>query len=132
MDKSQDAFSAARKTDVDETLDIASRPFVGRWNKLVTTTNWEKGRIIHEWREALIASAPVTEYSDEAWARRVTGVTGPGSTPIDEALSHDSRFLYVLNSGSDTVSAFAVELDGSLTPLGEVPVAATSVGIAAR
>jgi 6-phosphogluconolactonase (cycloisomerase 2 family) len=59
------------------------------------------------------------------------GVTGPGSTPIDEALSRDSRYLYVLNSGTDTVSAFAVEWDGSLTPLGEVPVAATSVGIAA-
>jgi 6-phosphogluconolactonase (cycloisomerase 2 family) len=61
----------------------------------------------------------------------VTGVTGPGSTPIDEALSRDSHYLYVLNSGTDTVSAFAVEADGSLTPLGEVPVAATSVGIAA-
>jgi 6-phosphogluconolactonase (cycloisomerase 2 family) len=62
----------------------------------------------------------------------VTGVTGPGSTPIDEALSRDSRFLYVLNSGTDTVSAFAIEWDGSLTPLGAVPVAATSVGIAAK
>jgi 6-phosphogluconolactonase (cycloisomerase 2 family) len=61
----------------------------------------------------------------------VTGVTGPGSTPIDEALSRDSRFLYVLNAGTDTVSIFAVEWDGSLTPLGETPVAATSVGIAA-
>jgi hypothetical protein len=55
----------------------ASEPFVGRWNKLVSTTNWEKGRIVVQWREALVAeSAAVTEYSDEAWARLVGGVTG--------------------------------------------------------
>lgn len=54
----------------------ASQPYVGRWNQLVSTTNWEKGRIILEWREALSASAaPVTEYSDEAWAGLVGGVT---------------------------------------------------------
>ncbi|MEO2045119.1 MAG: hypothetical protein ABGX16_00920 [Pirellulales bacterium] len=50
--------------------------FVGRWNKLVSTTNWEKGRIICEWREALLAAGqPVTDYSDEAWAQLVGHVT---------------------------------------------------------
>lgn len=54
------------------------QPFVGRWNTLVSTTNWEKGRIISQWRQALIdAGAPSTEYSDEAWAARVGGVTSP-------------------------------------------------------
>ena len=58
-------------------VEQASQPFVGRWNHLVSTTNWEKGRIITEWRESLEArGAPATEYSDEAWARRVGGVTG--------------------------------------------------------
>ncbi len=58
-------------------LDTASLPFVGRWNQLVSSTNWEKGRIISQWREALVDSdAPATEYSDEAWSRRVGGVTG--------------------------------------------------------
>jgi hypothetical protein len=77
MKKQHDAAAAASPTDLDQSLDAASLPFVGQWNKLVTTTNWEKGRIIHQWREAMIASgAPATEYSDEAWARRVTGVTG--------------------------------------------------------
>jgi hypothetical protein len=58
-------------------LEEASRPFVGRWNQLVSTTNWEKGRIIADWRQALIdADAPAVEYSDEAWARLVGGVTG--------------------------------------------------------
>ncbi|QDT76142.1 hypothetical protein [Lacipirellula limnantheis] len=56
--------------------DGAADQFVGRWNRLVSTTNWEKGRIICEWREALIADgAAVTEYSDEAWSQLVGRVT---------------------------------------------------------
>ena len=31
----------------------AAAEYVGRWNRLVSTTNWEKGRIVSEWREAL-------------------------------------------------------------------------------
>ncbi len=54
-----------------------SEPFVGRWNQLVSTTNWEKGRIISQWREKLSDDGrPATEYSDEAWAMLVGGVTG--------------------------------------------------------
>ncbi|HUE74544.1 MAG TPA: hypothetical protein VMP01_26995 [Pirellulaceae bacterium] len=54
-----------------------SEPFVGRWNRLVSTTNWEKGRIIHQWREALVAEgAAQAEYSDDAWAQLVGGVSG--------------------------------------------------------
>jgi hypothetical protein len=55
----------------------ASQPFVGRWQRLVSTTNWEKGRIIHQWRTAMIASdAPASEYSDEAWSRWVGAISG--------------------------------------------------------
>lgn len=54
----------------------ASQPFVGRWNRLISTTNWEKGAIILQWRETLVAAGgPVTGYSDEAWCRLVGGVT---------------------------------------------------------
>jgi hypothetical protein len=53
-----------------------SSEFVGRWTKLISTTNWEKGRIILEWRDALMGSeASPASYSDEAWSRRVGGVT---------------------------------------------------------
>lgn len=53
-------------------------PFVGQWNQLISTTNWEKGRIISDWRNALIASGVSSQqYSDEAWASRVGGVTAP-------------------------------------------------------
>src|SRR5687767_12291642 len=57
-------------------IDEATAPFLGRWNRLVSTTNWEKGCIIHDWRDALIASdAPAAEYSDDAWSSRVGSVT---------------------------------------------------------
>lgn len=56
--------------------DVASKPFVGRWHKLASETNWEKGRIILEWRNALIdAKASSSQYSDDAWANRVGFVT---------------------------------------------------------
>jgi hypothetical protein len=56
--------------------DETSGTYLGQWNRLVSTTNWEKGRIIHEWRQALIAAAaPASEYSDEAWSQRVKNVT---------------------------------------------------------
>lgn len=67
----------AAVVEAPEDLDAASAPFVGQWRTLVSTTNWEKGRIICQWRDALLrADALVTEYSDEAWAQRVGGVTG--------------------------------------------------------
>jgi hypothetical protein len=54
----------------------ASQPFVGRWNKLISTTNWDKGRIIHDWRASLIAAGGSSSgYSDETWSRLVGGVT---------------------------------------------------------
>jgi hypothetical protein len=62
---------------LSDSLLAASQPYVGRWSRLVSTTNWEKGRIIVEWREALVSQGlPVAEYSDEAWGRLVGGVTG--------------------------------------------------------
>ncbi len=57
--------------------DEASVAFVERWEVLVSTTNWEKGRIIFDWREALKATgAAAPQYSDEAWSRRVGSVSG--------------------------------------------------------
>ncbi len=57
-------------------IDSTSEQFLGQWKRLVSTTNWEKGEIILSWRQALIdAEAPVSDYSDEAWSRRVGNVT---------------------------------------------------------
>ena len=61
---------------VEEKTSDESAVFVERWNKLISTSNWEKGRIIHEWRNALIDSnAHAGEYSDEEWSRIVGSVT---------------------------------------------------------
>ncbi len=57
-------------------IETASSEYLGRWNRLVSTTNWEKGRIVAEWRDALIvAGAPVAAYTDDAWSQRVGSVT---------------------------------------------------------
>jgi hypothetical protein len=50
--------------------------YLGQWRRLVSTTNWEKGRIISGWRAAAVArDAPISEFSDEAWARLVGGIS---------------------------------------------------------
>ena len=67
--------TAVAEPESSADADVAEQ-FVGQWNQLISTSNWEKGQIICEWREALIASdAEVTDYSDEAWAQLVGGVT---------------------------------------------------------
>ena len=63
----------------------------------------------------------------------VTGVTGAGSAPIDMALSNNGRYLFTLNGGNNTIGAFRVHADGSLSPLpgaGGIPPGAN--GLAAR
>jgi 6-phosphogluconolactonase len=54
------------------------------------------------------------------------------STPIDAALSNNSKFLYVLNSGDQSITVMSVTNDGSLgflqnvtgLPVGDVGLAA--------
>ena len=68
--------NAASTSVLESEVPQSSEQFVGLWNRLVSTTNWEKGRIICDWREALLAGGEaVTDYSDEAWAQLVGGVT---------------------------------------------------------
>jgi 6-phosphogluconolactonase (cycloisomerase 2 family) len=60
-----------------------------------------------------------------------TAFTGDGSRPIDMAFSRDNRYLYALSTGSSTISAYAVQANGSLAASGPVSVPAGSVGLAA-
>ncbi|EFK07512.1 conserved hypothetical protein [delta proteobacterium NaphS2] len=46
-----------------------------------------------------------------------TGVTGDDSGPLDMALSWNGLYLYSLNGGNDTISAFRVKGDGRLIPI---------------
>jgi len=79
---SQIAAEAAEAIGVSHSVEIQEREvevsahFIGRWSELISTTNWEKGKIISLWRETLReASAPSSAFSDEAWCRCVGGVT---------------------------------------------------------
>ena len=50
--------------------------FIGFWNRLVSQTNWEKGKVIYTWRTRLIeAGLPRGIYSDEAIAQRIGGIS---------------------------------------------------------
>ncbi|MBN1589809.1 MAG: hypothetical protein JW888_09865 [Pirellulales bacterium] len=60
----------------DPRVEEASSKYLSSWNHLISTTNWEKGHIINEWREALRAvGAPASSFSDEAWSRQVGNVS---------------------------------------------------------
>lgn len=53
-----------------------SEPFIGQWNQLISTTNWDKGEIICQWRDSLKKNqVAASDYSDEAWSQLVGGVT---------------------------------------------------------
>jgi 6-phosphogluconolactonase len=63
----------------------------------------------------------------------VTADLGPGANPIDEALSSDSRFLYVLSPMTAEIAAFEVHNNGSLEPMPSTfGLPATAGGLAAR
>jgi len=51
-----------------------------------------------------------------------TGVTnGTGATPLDMDITNDGKFLYVLQTGTGTIGAFAIGNGGSLTVLPDTP-----------
>ena len=60
----------------------------------------------------------------------ITGSTGAGSGPTDLLVSRGSRFLYSLNAGNGTISAFSLKSDGSLAAvqtLAGLPVNSTGL-----
>jgi len=76
VDTTEDQSTSTEVVASEAVSDEVATRFIGQWNQLVSTTNWEKGSIICEWREALIETgAAVTDYSDEAWAQLVGNVT---------------------------------------------------------
>jgi hypothetical protein len=75
-----EVLESAESSIAAEALDAeamsVTEPFVGQWNTLISQTNWEKGKIILEWRAALIDSgANPSVFSDETWSRQVGAVT---------------------------------------------------------
>jgi hypothetical protein len=78
MEESLAAEQAVEMTGPAAALvEQAFAEYLGHWNRLVSTTNWEKGHIISQWRRRLMETgAPQQVYSDEAWSRRVGNVSG--------------------------------------------------------
>jgi len=63
----------------------------------------------------------------------ITGLTGPGSHPIDMAFSQNSRFLYNLASGNGTINVFRVGPNGALEGVAGVSgIPLSASGLAAR
>jgi 6-phosphogluconolactonase (cycloisomerase 2 family) len=58
---------------------------------------------------------------------------GAGSHPLDEAVSENGRFLYVLVDGFHSLAGFRIGEDGGLTPAASATgLPAGTVGLAAR
>lgn len=79
-----------------------------------------------------ISSYSVTKEGLLSLLDPAAGITGPGTAPIDEALTGESHFLYVRDGVKGLVDGFRVE-NGTLTPIGSVGgVPPGAQGIAAR
>jgi len=61
----------------------------------------------------------------------INAVTGAGSHPVDMAFGSSDQFLYVLSSGNNTINAFQVHADGSLTFIASYSSPAAATGLAA-
>ncbi|MBQ7111265.1 MAG: hypothetical protein IJO06_08585 [Thermoguttaceae bacterium] len=71
-----DADDAPVPPEKEPLIDEIASEFVGFWNRLVSQTNWEKGKVIHSWRVKLIeAGLPRRIYSDESIAQRIGNVS---------------------------------------------------------
>lgn len=63
------------EVEIEETI-RQSLTFIGQWQDLISTTNWDKGQIIVSWRQDLAAQGLAAgHYSDESWSRIVGGVS---------------------------------------------------------
>ena len=58
-------------------IEEVSSDFISSWNRLISMTNWEKGKLIHNWRTKLLENGlPRQVYSDESLAKRLGNVSG--------------------------------------------------------
>ena len=91
--------------------------------RFVYVTNFGDGTI----SSYVIAADGSLELDDPVAATTVEGVKGVR----DEALSRDGRFLYALDADAQRVFGWALEDDGSLTPVGSFDgLPATVAGLA--
>jgi len=80
MDSATQSLTEASQLEISseelDSIEVPSRPFVGSWQSLVSQTNWEKGKIIFEWRNKLQAEQVSSRlFSDPTWSRLVGEVS---------------------------------------------------------
>ena len=71
----ENAVDTPEVIEIEDTV-RQSVKFIGQWQTLISTTNWEKGQIIVAWRgELAMQDLSPLHYSDESWSRIVGGVS---------------------------------------------------------
>lgn len=64
----------------------------------------------------------------------IAASTGPGSAPVDEALSNNSRYYYAHSAANGLISSYQVQPDGTLVPTSGVVAGLppSAIGLAAK
>jgi len=79
-------------------IEEVSSDFISSWNRLISMTNWEKGKLIHNWRTKLMENKlPRQVYSDESLAKRLGNVSA----------QHIGRLRRVYDRFHETFEKFA-------------------------
>lgn len=123
------------ETNDDGTLELLSGTVLdnGAANCWIEATKNNRYAFVTNTGSGTISSYFIAPDGSLSLLNAAAAVTGPGTAPIDFALSDDSHFLFVRLGTKGTVAGFRVESDGSLTPVGSVNgVPAGAQGLAAR
>ena len=123
------------ETDDNGTLELITGtvPDKGAANCWIEATKNNRYAFVTNTGTGTISSYLISQDGSLSLLNATAAVTGPGTAPIDFALSNDSRFLFVRLGIKGLVSGFRVESDGSLTPIGSASgVLAGAQGVAAR
>jgi len=119
----------------DGTLQLITRtvPDTQKANCWVAATKNNRYGYVTNTGSGTISSYLISSDGSLSLLNATAAVTGPGTAPIDFALSNDSHFLFVRLGTKGVVAGFRVESDGSLTPVGSVSgVPSGAQGLAAR
>lgn len=123
------------ETDDDGALELISGTVLdnGAANCWIEATKNNRYAFVTNTGSGTISSYAISPDGSLSLLNSTAAVTGPGTAPIDFALSSDSHFLFARLGTKGTVAGFRVESDGSLTPVGSIDgVPAGAQGLAAR
>ncbi len=130
----QSAVSSYRVNDLNGTLTVATASLPNGQSAacwVVLSKNEKYAYISNTGSDTLSIAAIRRADGSLSWINVAGAATGAG--PADSAVTVDGRFLYVLNGGDGSISAFRTSADGTLTPAGVaggIPVGAA--GLIAR